>query len=351
VIGQVVLEWLDGVEAGRTQEVAPGSLVFGRGEQANVVLATGAVSRAHARLDVTPDAVALEDLKSANGTAVNGQRISGRVALNDGDEFTLGDARRFRVRVAARETQPPVAPRADAKTAPSAPGADQEWRTRLINADELPALVIPSAINALAPPSSASTPDGLQTVYQSPNLAVPGGVPQALAEAAAEPMVGPVEVGGSGSAPGVPRTMLDSRPVRSMVVPKLEMDGADDRAPEATRVISAATVAMTPGAGAARRIASVRLIGAMGTFTAGLGRSIVGRGADAAVRIDSRELSRVHAAITVSPTEVLIEDLESTNGTTVNGLANQGPCRLVAGDRVAFGTIELAVEILPEGAQ
>jgi pSer/pThr/pTyr-binding forkhead associated (FHA) protein len=77
----------------------------------------------------------------------------------------------------------------------------------------------------------------------------------------------------------------------------------------------------------------------------------VGRGADAGVRIDSRELSRVHAAITVSATDVLIEDLGSTNGTTVNGVAHQGPCRLVAGDRVAFGTIELVVEILPEGTQ
>lgn len=340
VITRVVLEWLDGDDAGRTQEVPPGSIVFGRGERANIVLATGAVSRAHAKLDVARDGVALEDLDSANGTTVNGGRISGRVPLKDGDEFALGDERRFRVQILTSEAAPAVTVLTSAKTASSAPSADQAWRTRLIDADELPAMRIPSAVDAGDVPTSDAAAASPQTVYQSPNLAVPGGLPRGLADALAEPADGPVDVGGSGSAPGMPHTVLDNRGARNMVVPKLGLDGG---------VMSDATVAMPAPAMPPPRIQGVRLTGVFGSYTAGPGRSIVGRGADAGVRIDSRELSRVHAALVVGTSEVLIEDLGSTNGTTVNGVAHQGPVRLTAGDRVAFGTMEFAVEMLAEG--
>jgi hypothetical protein len=66
---------------GRTHPLAIGSLVIGRGEQANLRLSDVGVNRRHARLDFDGAQIVLTDLGSTNGTMVNGRRISA-VALN-----------------------------------------------------------------------------------------------------------------------------------------------------------------------------------------------------------------------------------------------------------------------------
>jgi len=66
-----------------------GSMVIGRGDQANLRLADVGISRRHARLDFDGSQVVLTDLGSTNGTMVNGQRISA-VALNPGDIIQIG---------------------------------------------------------------------------------------------------------------------------------------------------------------------------------------------------------------------------------------------------------------------
>ena len=78
------------------------------------------------------------------------------------------------------------------------------------------------------------------------------------------------------------------------------------------------------------------------------GRSIVGRGTNANIRIDSREVSQTHAALVVTVTEAIVEDLASTNGTSVNGITLSMPRRLANGDRLSFGPIEFAVELIAE---
>src|SRR5262249_36593774 len=49
------------------------------------------VSRRHARLSRQNGTVFLEDLGSANGTQVNGERLHGQVALRVGDQVRIGD--------------------------------------------------------------------------------------------------------------------------------------------------------------------------------------------------------------------------------------------------------------------
>jgi pSer/pThr/pTyr-binding forkhead associated (FHA) protein len=93
-------------------------------------------------------------------------------------------------------------------------------------------------------------------------------------------------------------------------------------------------------------ITGMRLSGDAGTFTLGLGRSVVGRAPEATVRIESRDVSRQHAVIVITAGGATAEDQGSTNGTTVNGVAAQGPQPLNTGDRLAFGKIELRVELL-----
>lgn len=69
-----------------------GSLVLGRGEEANIVLADPLVSRVHARLTIMPDeSVILEDLHSTNGVYVNGVRVSRPTSpLSEGDRLLIG---------------------------------------------------------------------------------------------------------------------------------------------------------------------------------------------------------------------------------------------------------------------
>lgn len=64
----------------------------------------------------------------------------------------------------------------------------------------------------------------------------------------------------------------------------------------------------------------------------------VGRGAGCAVVLpDDTFVSQVHARVFTRGSDPYVEDLGSTNGTTLNGEALTEPTRLRRGDRVQFG--------------
>jgi DNA-binding winged helix-turn-helix (wHTH) protein len=67
------------------------------------------------------------------------------------------------------------------------------------------------------------------------------------------------------------------------------------------------------------------------------GANVIGRTADADIRVDRTEVSRCHAAITVRGTTAVIEDLGSKNGTFVNGRRLDGPTALSNGDEIWIG--------------
>ena len=70
------------------------NLVVGRGATADLVLPSAAVSRQHARLNGTAEALTVADLGSNNGTSVNGVPcLEGEILyLGSGDVLVLGDA-------------------------------------------------------------------------------------------------------------------------------------------------------------------------------------------------------------------------------------------------------------------
>jgi two-component system cell cycle response regulator len=68
-----------------------GSLLIGRGRDADIRIQGDGISRGHARLKVAPDGVHFEDLGSTNGSFVNGERVE-RALLQDGDKIQLGTA-------------------------------------------------------------------------------------------------------------------------------------------------------------------------------------------------------------------------------------------------------------------
>jgi len=81
------------------------SLTIGRGSGCDVRLAwDDQVSRVHAALDrVGSDWTLVDDGLSRNGTFLNGERLSGRRRLHDGDTFVLGSTS-FRFRDTSRGT-------------------------------------------------------------------------------------------------------------------------------------------------------------------------------------------------------------------------------------------------------
>jgi TolB protein len=71
------------------QLVGP-SITIGRTSDNDIVLDDNMVSRHHARLDLQADTYVLTDLGSANGTWVNGRRISAPVSLQANDSIRFG---------------------------------------------------------------------------------------------------------------------------------------------------------------------------------------------------------------------------------------------------------------------
>jgi DNA-binding winged helix-turn-helix (wHTH) protein len=67
-----------------------GENVIGREAPASVIIASSAISRRHAMVIVEGEQLFLEDLGSKNGTFLNGNRVTTRVAVQDGAEIRLG---------------------------------------------------------------------------------------------------------------------------------------------------------------------------------------------------------------------------------------------------------------------
>jgi two-component system, cell cycle response regulator len=82
---------LAGESQGRMYPISDGETVIGRGVDAGMRLQDEGVSRKHACVVRRGGELWLEDLKSANGTRVNGE-VTGRRLLKDGDQIQVGDA-------------------------------------------------------------------------------------------------------------------------------------------------------------------------------------------------------------------------------------------------------------------
>jgi DNA-binding winged helix-turn-helix (wHTH) protein len=72
-----------------------------------------------------------------------------------------------------------------------------------------------------------------------------------------------------------------------------------------------------------------------------VGENVLGRGDEAAVRIDLARVSRVHARIVVEGGRALLEDLGSKNGTFHKGRRLTATVELADGDEITVGTAVL----------
>jgi hypothetical protein len=73
----------------------------------------------------------------------------------------------------------------------------------------------------------------------------------------------------------------------------------------------------------------------------------IGRSRDCDIVLDDSSISRRHAELRPVGATWRIEDLDSTNGVRVNGIAIHGPRELRTGDRIEIGSTEILFEIVP----
>jgi pSer/pThr/pTyr-binding forkhead associated (FHA) protein len=69
----------------------------------------------------------------------------------------------------------------------------------------------------------------------------------------------------------------------------------------------------------------------------------IGRAVGVDFIVDANLVSRVHCRLTAGASEIEVLDLDSTNGTFVNGLPVAKRALVKAGDRIGVGRLELEV--------
>jgi len=122
-----VLRGVSGSTFGKTFALV-GTMTVGRAADCDISIPTDEVSRQHAKLQVMPDGIAVEDMGSANGTFINDKHIHTGM-LKPGEELRL-DTVRFMLVAPHLEMQQvaKAAEPAAAKPAPAATGGGQvKW--------------------------------------------------------------------------------------------------------------------------------------------------------------------------------------------------------------------------------
>lgn len=254
----LVVRYPDGAEEEVDLSV---SLTVGRAEGNELVLAEGGVSRQHARFFVEDDVVHVEDLGSANGTWVDGERIDGPARLSAKSQVVIGD---YEVSV-----RPGERPRA-AASAKRRPAASSGRSTT----------AAPRKPGGVAPPRSTK-------------------------------VVPVVKRSGSGAA------LARRQSPRRTGGPQL-------------RGLSGALLGKT--------------FAVAGTMT-------VGRVAGNDIVVEDDSVSRKHAELELADADVVLRDLGSANGTTVNGAPITEDTVLSSGDIIQFGVVEVMFEQEVEGGR
>ena len=143
-----------------------------------------------------------------------------------------------------------------------------------------------------------------------------------------------------------PKTFVADTSLRRVIAEIRAALGDDERRPRFIRTVRGfgyafCGAAEEEGAGrpAAPGAAACRLEWDKREIPLREGENILGRTDDAAVWIDSPNISRRHARIVVSGGKATIEDLGSKNGTSVSGRRITGPTPLEGGDHIELGPV------------
>jgi len=116
-----MLRGVSGSTFGKTYALV-GTMTIGRQQDCDISLPGDEISRHHARVQVLPDGVMVEDMGSANGTFINDKRVHSGV-LKPGEELRLDTVRFLLMSPGMETTKPNLQTPAAAAPAKSGPGA------------------------------------------------------------------------------------------------------------------------------------------------------------------------------------------------------------------------------------
>ena len=278
---------------GREYAVSGASLVIGRDARCDVVVASKNVSRQHAEVVATPNGYLLVD-SSTNGTFVNTERISGQYLLKRGDVIRCGEYEfRFYGDVVPQPAvpKPPVQPEPVAPPEPTPPpGAAQQLKNTMFG---VPAVPRPGA-PARDRPGPSDRP--------------PSAVPK--------------------QAPVPPRH-----------VPAVPFQ---DRSPVEERKPAPAAPSSEPKLLASVMVRSGPLKGTR--FPIKVPVINVGRADYNDIVLDDDSVSTIHAKLQRREGIWVLVDLDSTNGTLVDGERVRGEVPLAPGALIRFGEVQAMFE-------
>ncbi len=91
-----VIVWLDGSLSNPHWVVDSPEMLLGRDDGCDIVIPVRQISRQHVKIMLEGGACVIEDMRSKNGTWVNGYRLTGMRQLEDGDEIRIAKDIRLR---------------------------------------------------------------------------------------------------------------------------------------------------------------------------------------------------------------------------------------------------------------
>ena len=91
-----LIVWLDGSLSNPHWAVDRAEMVLGRDDACDIVIPVRQISRQHLRIKMDGGNAFVEDLRSKNGSWVNGYRLTGARELEDGDEIRIAKDIRLR---------------------------------------------------------------------------------------------------------------------------------------------------------------------------------------------------------------------------------------------------------------
>ena len=141
-----------------------------------------------------------------------------------------------------------------------------------------------------------------------------------------------------------PKTFVSDSSLAQVVTEVRSALGDDARAPRLIRTVYgfgyafAGSATQLSGSGA-RSLPVARSWLVWGSNEAALhdGENVIGRDPDCPVRVNSPRVSRRHACLTVDGTSATLEDLDSKNGTYLEGRLVEGAVPLSDGDEIIVG--------------
>jgi len=182
-------------------------VTIGRIQGNDVVLPKGNVSKRHSRIVLQDSRFIVVDLKSTNGTYVNGRKINSPLVVKPGDKIYIGDF------ILTLEGDPSSVKDDPATSPPPPPDAGA------------PATVAPGPDDSLSRPTSSMPPpkpdEGVPSVVSDPSIEEVSlsGAEQGPARAASRPPVPPVRASGSFSRPPSPAQLRPRATMPSSIPP------------------------------------------------------------------------------------------------------------------------------------